>query len=41
VERSRRETVVLSGSLTIGVPEASLKKSGRRCRIEAELFVVG
>jgi hypothetical protein len=41
VERSRRETVVLPGSLTTGVPETSLKKSGRGCRIGAALFVVG
>jgi hypothetical protein len=41
VERSRRETVVLSGSLTIGVPETLLEKSGRGCRIGAVLFVVG
>jgi hypothetical protein len=41
VERGRRETVVLSGSLTTGVPEASLEKSGRQCRIGAVVFVVG
>jgi hypothetical protein len=31
----------LSGSLTTGVPETSLKKSERRCRIGAVLFVAG
>ena len=41
VEHSRRETVVLPGSLTPGVPETSLKQSGRGCRIGAVLFAVG
>jgi hypothetical protein len=29
------------GSLTTGVPESPRKKSGRRCRIGAEVFVAG
>jgi hypothetical protein len=35
--RSRRAV----GSLTTGVPESSSKKSGRRCRIGAVVFVAG
>jgi hypothetical protein len=35
-----RETRAV-GSLTTGVPESSLKKSGRRCRIGAVVFVAG
>jgi hypothetical protein len=41
VERSCRETVVLPGSLTTGVPETSLKISGRGRQIGAVLFAVG
>jgi hypothetical protein len=39
VEGSRRETVVMPGSLTTGVPEVSLKNPGG-CRTGAVLFVV-
>jgi dihydrofolate reductase len=41
VERSRPESVAAVGSFTTGVPESPQRKSGRRCRIGAEVFVAG